>query len=254
MLDKLGRFWSVRQAYGAMAQRLAGAGFNGEGHLDLPACRGTLFPDMSSELLLEQLRTDAIAPGLMLPPAVLQRLLNHAASCSFTACSAGEPRRPVRLVSGSVRGCPEIMALLDDGLLADVATRYLGYRPRRAEVYLERLLAFPNGDEPPSYAPYHYHFDVPGLASVAVFFFLTDVDETSGAHLMLRRSHRDKPWDLLLRPGSRTGDGAALRYDPSLEYRVTGSAGSGFFEDLYAFHKVLCPRSADRLSLQIRYS
>lgn len=253
MIGKLGRFSAVRRFYGGMARKLAGTGFDGRGHIPLPAGPKTVFGNVSADACVGALKQDGIAPGLKLPEHVMAPILAYAETCSFREQRAGDPPRPVRLVSASVRECPEIMALLDDAFLTGVAERYLGYRPRRAEAYLEWLLAFPQGTEP-EYAPYRYHFDVPGLASVAVFFFLTDVSEDTGAHCMLRRSHTKKPWRLLWVPGSATGDRAARHYDPALEYRVMGTAGSGFFEDLYSFHKVLCPRTGDRLSLQIRFS
>lgn len=146
------------------------------------------------------------------------------------------------------------MQILADRVLCQIAERYLGYEPAVVEAYLERLSNPQRATAGGVYPPFGYHYDVPGFNFIGFFFYLTNVDETSGgAHVMIRRSHTDKPLSFLLRSARAAGKKVDKYYPKDQTFIVYGSKGSGFAEDLYSFHKLIPPISEDRLTLQIRY-
>jgi hypothetical protein len=99
-----------------------------------------------------------------------------------------------------------------------------------------------------------FHYDIDGYRSVSYFFYLTDVDEDAGAHTYVRGSHRKKRLSHLLSiRKSRSDCEIAAAYNPDDIRNICGSAGQGFAEDTFCFHKGLSPRLRDRLVLQVRF-
>ncbi|MEB3306967.1 MAG: phytanoyl-CoA dioxygenase family protein [Cyanobacteriota bacterium] len=97
-----------------------------------------------------------------------------------------------------------------------------------------------------------FHYDVHGYNFLYCFFYLTDCDETSGAHEMIVGSHRRKSLRFLLST-ARKAESTIYRYYPDLSRVIKGPAGSGFFEDTSCFHRALAPSQKERICLQIRY-
>jgi hypothetical protein len=146
------------------------------------------------------------------------------------------------------------MKLVSDYVLCQIATQYLGYEPSTVEVYMEILLASRAVEQSGDYAPFEYHYDVPGLNFIGFFFYLSDVDDvTGGAHAMIMNSNHDKPLRFKLQSARSAGKQVFEYYSPESELLVYGPKGTGFAEDLYAFHKVNRPELSDRLAIHIRY-
>ena len=85
-------------------------------------------------------------------------------------------------------------------------------------------------------------------------FVRTDVTQESGAHVTIRKSHDKKSMHMLMSPGIYSEDRLREYYGPDSEDIIEGPAGTGFFEDVACYHKLLPPKKEDRLVLAITYS
>lgn len=152
--------------------------------------------------------------------------------------------------------CKEINDLMSDKILLGLAQGYLGYKPKHVEAQL--LWSFHSVEmdlkERHKLAQaVYYHWDSMAVNGFRVNYYLTDVDESSGAHVLLPRSHKKKPLRYLFARSTTVEEKPLLDYYGKKEV-ITGKAGSGFAQDVNGFHKALPPKSADRLHLHIRYT
>lgn len=274
-LTGLGRFSSFRRLYSVLKRlrRRPKLRLHSNNIEDAGKCLAKRWAtDFDLELIgacIEDLEARGVSQRLRLPEPALDDIIAYAHSVPFRALDDRSSFRIADLADGpsngagwAVRGiCSDvvpsetILRVLGDYVLCQIATLYLGYEPGTVEAYLE-VLSAPRGpaDGAGSYPPFEYHYDVPGLNFVGFFFYLTDVDQTTGgAHVIILNSNHDKPLRFMLRSARSAGRHVFEYYDPKAELTVYGAKGAGFVEDLYAFHKVNRPRTTDRLALHIRY-
>jgi len=150
--------------------------------------------------------------------------------------------------------CPAVLGLASDPTLMAIARGYLGTQP----VLLGARMwwSFPaeaNATQQMSLGQ-GFHFDIDGYRALAFFFYLTDVTPSSGPHICVRGSHLEKPLKALisLRKG-RSDAEITTWYGTERQVALCGSAGSGFAEDIFCYHKGSHPESGERLILQLRY-
>ena len=149
------------------------------------------------------------------------------------------------------------MAIVNDPVILEIATRYLGFRPK---YFRDRLwFSFP-GNYDVSLRRHmnqtvDFHFDLPGSQFTFFYasFYLSNVDENSGPHTMIKGSHRQKPFNMKLSRSRRSEVEINGAYGPEKEIIITGKAGTGFLEDASCYHRALAPTKHERLMLQIRY-
>ena len=168
----------------------------------------------------------------------------------------GQGRRVMRGLVGNVDRCPIIDNIVRDGMLIEIARKYLGYYPTLITRHLTWSFAS-NLDETETqqlYPPTNFHYDVAGLNFVTASFFITDVDENTGPHIMIEKSHNRKPLRMLFRSNIQKEADVWRYYNPSEQLTITGNAGFGFFQDPSCIHRLKLPRDGNRLILQIRYS
>ena len=92
---------------------------------------------------------------------------------------------------------------------------------------------------------------------VKFFFYLTDVNATSGPHVIVRGSHRVKHHASIadaLRVRRYTDEEVASAFEPDKIVSITGQAGTGFAEDTLCIHKGETPTKHARLLLQLQYA
>jgi hypothetical protein len=145
--------------------------------------------------------------------------------------------------------CSTLASLISDQTLLAIARGYLGAEPvfLTARMWWSFVSSAREGSE-------SFHFDLDDYRAISFFFYLSDVDTGSGPHVCIRGSHRGKPLSLLISPFKAKSDRQIQAvYGPEQITVVYGSAGTGFAEDLFCFHKGLRPLTNDRLILQIRY-
>ncbi|WP_392534643.1 hypothetical protein [Nostoc sp. C117] len=276
----LGRFYQCRRSYSFIRKTLQGVKLDRQ---TLLLCdnyqtnykvlhrsqEDTVFSDRSEDDHITFLRQTAFSTGLRLSENT-QKSLIEAASCRSLVASGS--RRVFTLADAvadpSLRDTVAIATIIDSSdlaciqdlaaspILLNVVTTYLGYAPRRVSSWF--FWSFANqllqAEREAVYQTIQYHYDVHGLNFMYVNFYLLDTDADSGAHVLISASHRQKRLRQLL-GSARLMDEQALSYYGAERIEViTGTAGSGFFEDASCYHKALPPKTSDRLMLQLRYS
>jgi hypothetical protein len=262
----VGRFGRVRRAYSGVRGLLERFG----GGSDLSYYPTSLFPDFDVAEVAETLRREGVFCGLRLPAEILAEITEFAARQPFVPLQGGPPlaRQEVRngrLPSGepavvgrvvNPEACAAVRRVVYDPSLLALARNYLGYRPAITRTQLHWSFV---SDASPDYRrrlgqTIDYHFDVAWFNFLYVFFYLTDVDRQSGAHAIIRRSHRRKPLSMLWHSARQSDDALLRRYGAESEVTIEGPAGSGFAEDTSCFHKALAPVTRERLAFFIHYT
>ena len=211
-----GRFYCVRCAYSAFQSRWQRL------RPDFHAWRlkireKSVFEDASVDGMVKGLREDGIGLGLRMPQSLVGELYQHADSArcwqpgvdgTFLASEvrAGRTVERGRIAHGMVHDltpCEAIDQVARDPVLLQIVRKYLKYWPTRIEAQLTWV--FPTDrwgeDVGELYRPIRYHYDVHGLNFVSAFFYLTDASNSSGAHAMIKGSHRKKPLSMVLHGG-----------------------------------------------------
>lgn len=235
----------------------------------------SIFEGFDITQCIEKINQDAVALGLQLPASMTEEILQYA-SQSF-CLEPGYPRKFI--ISDSKHGClpdghqltralvllphggdgvsncPAIEKLVEDPVLLKIARAYLHYWPTRITRHLTWALvsSLPESEIKNKFPPTAFHFDIAGYNFMTAYFYITDVDADSGAHVMIKKSHRKKALSFL--SSGRHPDKVVLNhYGQENQLVISGKRGFGFVQDPSCFHKVISPIKANRLLLQIRYS
>jgi len=146
----------------------------------------------------------------------------------------------------TVVNCPHLLDLANDPDMLALAGGYLGYTP--VITLLGLRWSFPIDGEGGDADVQHFHRDVePG--SIKLLVYLTDVDEASGPHRYVPRSHLDR---MPLRM-QRYADNDIVRHHGG-SVSITGPAGTAIAIDNKGIHKGVPPQARPRLLLVIQYS
>lgn len=227
------------------------------------------FAGLQVEAIVSSLEANGIYQGLRLPVEAVQAIRTFAFA---TPCYAnGKPQagflysqkeqaheqclQPILIgrYFNADEHCDAIAQLIDDPILKAIAADYLQAQP----AYLGSQLwwSFPNeaSEKQRCQVSQAFHYDLDGYRFIKFFFYLTDVDEQSGPHVFVPGTHNCmKLQHRLLR--KRYTDKAILdAYGADSILTLYGTAGFGFVEDTFCFHKGRVPISRDRLILQIEF-
>ncbi|MGB3760641.1 MAG: hypothetical protein WBA07_30415 [Rivularia sp. (in: cyanobacteria)] len=168
----------------------------------------------------------------------------------------GIDRQVMRGLVSNIDKCPSVDKIVRDATLIEIARKCLGYYPTLITRHLTWSFAsdLEESEIQKLYPPTNFHYDVAGFNFVTVSFFITDVDENTGPHIMIEKSHNRKPLQMLFRSNIQKEAMVWRYYHRSQELTITGKAGFGFFQDPSCIHRLKLPRNGNRLILQIRYS
>jgi hypothetical protein len=232
----------------------------------------TLFPDVSPERCLAQLRETGCGFGLKLPQTVVNEIRKYADShpvYAFRDTKLGfrpESRQEAEGILGkeillaqyfnAERECPAVAMIASDPVLNWIALKYIGCVPK----YLGPVMWWtypvtPDRAEQMKHAHF-FHRDIDDFRFLKFFFYLTDVDKGDGGHWVVTGSHRKAPyvrlWDRLK---TRRYEDAEIReyYGERAMTEVCGSAGTGFAEDTLCVHKAQTPTRKPRLILHVQF-
>jgi hypothetical protein len=235
--------------------------------------RSRFFPDADVHGIGERLLRDGVAFGLKLQPEVVAQLRAFAdgqplwaernPAYGFPPGQADKARERLgrRFLLAQYFNIEKrsqlIAELARDPVLLEIAASYLGTRP--ILVGANMWWSFPETASEGAHneAAQMFHYDLDDFRFLKFFFYLTDVDEESGPHVVVRGSHEDK------RFGSFSETLKVRRYsDAEIEawhgkdriVVITGEAGTCFAEDTLCIHKGTPPRAAPRLLLQLQYA
>jgi hypothetical protein len=234
----------------------------------------TFFPDLDVERVVEDLRADGLAMDLQLPQYVIQELMQFVVSSpcygdrdpslefDINQKEAFEAKIGRSLRIGSYLDShidhPTFQKLITDPKILAIASQYLS-APEPKYLTSEIAWSFPAPAD--AYeelkAAQVYHYDIDDYKCIKFFFYLTDVDEQSGPHACIRKSHRNKKLMHQMigqRCASISDDKLLQMYGEDNAELICGNSGSGFVEDVFCFHKGVPPQHKTRLLLQFEYT
>ena len=232
----------------------------------------SVFKDINVEQVVSSIKTDSYYPGINLPPDVVQEIMEfvYSAKCyanrdlelgfHYREREQAEAKLGQKFRLGSyfnAEDCPAVKRLeRDPGLLA-IAAKFLGADP--IHMATEIWWSFPVSATPIEQlkAAQVFHYDLDDYRFIKFFFYLTDVDDSSGPHILIRGSHKNKKFShqlLGVRCASKDDQEIVNCYGAENLVTVRGPAGFGFVEDSCCFHKGTLPTGKERLLLQIEYA
>jgi hypothetical protein len=231
------------------------------------------FENADAAELARTVERDGFARGLALPAAAVDELVDFARTnqcwadrdpqLGFLPARIEEARRkvgrPILLAHyfNARRRSALIARLTEDPLLLEVAARYLRTVPKFVGVSL--WWSYPTLSDAISRhrAAQMFHFDLDDFKFIKFFFYLTDVDASSGPHVIVRATHREKRQVRrgdALRVRRYSDDEVVAAYGKDRIVSITGPAGTGFIEDTLCIHKGEPPTGRERLVLQVQYA
>jgi hypothetical protein len=230
----------------------------------------SLIEDLDTNQAVRGLLENGYFPGLRLRPEVLEELQQFS---STRTCfgdenfqlpfyledkAAAEQRYGRKLKVGRfddvLQICSPVQDLATDPTLVAIARGYLGAEPALLGSRMWWSFASEADAAQQRSLGQGFHYDLDGYRAIAFFFYLTDVTLATGPHICVRGSHKKKPLKALISlHKSRTDAEIAEWYGMERQVVVCGSAGDGFAEDIFCYHKGLHPEGGDRLILQLRY-
>jgi hypothetical protein len=259
----LGRFLFVRNFYSIYKGLVATKNTKFE------LRKNTLFDKIDIEASVKNLQKEAIALGLNLPSNVVHEINNFALSCELKADNTAKTFfykdiKQGKLADGTTiaiayaiapENCEGVKQVLQDPKLYQIVEQYLGYKPANYELRLYYSVVAPltDAERRARNQTIDYHFDVHALNFCYAHFYITDTDKNSGAHAIVKASHKVKPMSFLLGSARRSDTEILNFYQQTDVLLIEGTAGTGFLEDTSCYHKALAPVSQDRLLLQIRF-
>ena len=260
-----GRFSTVRKVGAAISRRRSRAATD-----VAPQEQTSFLEKVNVDEIVARLERDGICGGLCLRPETLNELKsfydtapcfgNGLRSQPFLIAQkqAAEDQYGTAFSAGRYldcwKTCATIRNLLQDPTLISIARGYLGAEPVLITARMWWSFSADTDSSEQVANGQAFHYDLDDYRAICFFFYLTDVDEQSGAHQCVLGSHRSKPLRFLLSPFKQRSDASIeAAYGRERITSIFGASGEGFAEDIFCYHKGLPPRSGDRLLLQIRY-
>lgn len=233
----------------------------------------SLFKELDVTKIVTALKSEGCCLGLKLPQDILQEILDFAA---HNYCYGNrDPDQPIRIeLNSQLDGklprkitlgsylnthlkCDAFQRLKNDPTLLEIARKYF----QKPAVYLtsELCWSFPN---PKTYLQtirdaQVLHYDIDDYQSLKFFFYLTDVDISSGAHVCILKSHKNKQfWHQVIGQHCASIPDSKLikAYGAENIFNICGQQGLGFVEDTFCFHKGTMPTQRSRLLLQLEFT
>lgn len=267
----IGRFSTVRKTYSLYQKSRQAPNPNSYKH-QLQPRESTLFPQIFPAICAQEMREQSVSFGMQLPAEMVNQVYQYACqNLLYEPGFEGEfyaddvkngtlpDGRPV--LRGLVKNpthCPVVEEVAQDPVLLEIAHQYLQYWPTKVTRHLTWTFvsSLPVDEQKRLFLPLSYHYDVGGYNFMSAYFYITDMDAQTGAHVMIKGSHDKKPIHTLFAAWSgRQPDQVVLDYyGKENEILIEGKAGFGFVQDPSCYHKLLSPLKTRRLLLQIRYA
>ena len=228
------------------------------------------FQNVNTVDVVTSLKKQGLYTGIKLPDSILQEILEFAYSTpcygnldtqlGFLYSEKERISKDITLFTAQYFNtsllCPAIKKLACDPKLLEITALYFQTEP----VFTGSRLwwNFVVNDEQPydsNKTITFFHYDLDDYACLRFFFYLTDVDSNSGAHVCVRGSHLKKKLSYVLMPVKRRSDeDITAYYGSNTLISISGNQGFGFAEDTFCFHKATRPLNRDRLMLQIQFA
>jgi hypothetical protein len=245
----------------------------------------SIFQEVNIDNAVKDLKKDGIHLGIRLPPDYVSELLKHV---DHSICYGnrnyefGFPYRHkteaeekygqsfVRAdYCNDVLNCPTVWKIAHDPKLREIAFEYLGGKPlytgsllwwlfakkEEEKTLLMKKMTFLSLRKMSREGSYFFHYDLDDYRCLRFFFYLTEVDFSSGPHCCVQGSHERKKMSHLFSPSRRCSERDILDfYGTENVITICGEPGFGFVEDTFCFHKAAIPCEKDRLVLMIQFT
>lgn len=233
----------------------------------LPVSAATVFDTFKEEKHKKDLAEMGYAKGAQINQDYVQAVLDYCRMSNATLGLKDQARVkrkeiyiPVNAVKAPIHGvsyyyyydvhnkCEAVRDIVFNEDLLSVVRDYLGAEPTL--LFSNIIWTFPvhnKGQRVDEVGQFGFHFDIPDFKSLAVFVYLSDVDEDCGPHVVIGGTHQKKPLQsLFLNTLSRRK--AQRKYKDRIEV-FTGKKGTAVMEDIYSYHKATNPHKP-RLALK----
>lgn len=233
--------------------------------------KNTEFEEINVDNVVEVLKKEALYLGINLPKAIVQELLEFSkeaiylgnGNLKFPFSLAEKEKQEIkydkRFITGYHRNssamCPVIKKLENDYKLWEIAAKYLERIPVLIGSQLWWTFANKEIVDERMQGMFRFHYDLEDYRFVKFMFYLTDVDLSSSPHIYVKGSHKKKKLRhqfSILR--DRDDQDIIDYYGIENVINICGSAGLGFAEDPFCFHKGTVPVSKDRLILEVKFA
>lgn len=149
---------------------------------------------------------------------------------------------------------PHLLELANEKRILAIIEEIFGAKPTISMIHIWWLLSgfdtHANSNERYFTHPGEFHRDVDDWSEIKLFIYLTDVNESSGPHAYIKKSHK---W--VLPPKTRDLDINNPDF-PIKEnlIKLTGKAGLAWLENSYVLHRSLVPKNKHRLIVAVTYT
>jgi hypothetical protein len=275
----LGRFHAVRQTY-SFYQRIQqsinptreiyiGNKYDSKTLASVDDTSDNVYFEHSSEEFAREVEQNAYSFGISLDREVVEKIVDYSKTAWLEPSLEsqqlfkfddveGNTSNESKVAIGTVRDAylmPEIRSIALNSKLVALASNCLGYYPEHINTWLFWSFAdtLSEQERRAQYQTIDFHYDIHGLNFLYINFYLTDTTKETGAHVLVKASHKDKKIKFLL-GSARLSDSEVINYyGKDNVLTIEGSAGLGFVEDTSCYHKALSPIAGNRLMLQLRY-
>jgi hypothetical protein len=225
----------------------------------------TVFPDIDRDKFLHDLEAKGASFGLRLPPDLLSEIMTFVKDVPCFADRESDKGfyldnraaaekllgKPILVAQyfNVATTCPAAEKILNDP--------FLGSMPVFVGANLWWTFPVVASEEDRDRHAHRYHRDLDDFRFLKFFFYLTDVGEDDGAHILVLASHSKSPV-------YRFGDTWKIRrysdseinqmYEKSEIVEICSPAGAGFAENTLCVHKGLTPKRQPRLLLQFQFA
>jgi hypothetical protein len=206
-----------------------------------------LFPELEVSAVVDSLIEKGYAHGVKLPTEHVNQIVQY---CENTR---------LKLYWNPHSECGAIDLIARNWKIVEIARRYLGAEP----ILWLTQLKWSYGDgvprnkplelkhkEPIEYDGNSFHYDRFDFKSLTLFIYLTNVDASSGPHVVIEGTHINKSFSDLCR--NVLSDPAAHRKFGERIKIILGPKGTMVFEETSSYHKASRGKT-DRLMLSIHY-
>ncbi len=228
----------------------------------------SIFSKLNVDKVVNQLKKDGYYEGLQLPPDLVQNLLDFASS---SVCHGNRhpekgfyykdkakvlAKNPDILLASFYNLnllCPSLKLIQEDPQILKIAAHYLQSKPVWQGSIMWWSFAIKASQLDQDYAAQRYHMDVDDYRFIKFFFYLTDVDENGGPHIIVKGTHNKKRFAHQLIMQRYSDQEIIDDYGSAKVVTLCGLAGYGFIEDTLCFHKGYPPNHQDRLIIQVEF-
>jgi hypothetical protein len=224
----------------------------------------TQFVNLDKKVIASNLQCEGFSNGIYLNKTTIEAVLKYAQETPVEKDTFSNIHVSTEMIEAPILGirtypfnnphkrCHTIEQIATDDTVIQIVSEYLGVA--NPILFSSKLYwSFPNHQSNESnYAPQYYHFDVSDSKALTLFFYLTDVDETSGPHVVVKGTNKNRTLFNLM--NWKMNDEKAEKVFGEKIHSIVGPSGTGFFEDLLNYHKhAFATQKTPRLMLAFTY-